>query len=46
MATRCNNCPSRKCKNCPMFGVGEEFEEMERSRLMVEDVRDGLAEDL
>ena len=20
---RCNNCPSRGCKDCPMFGVGE-----------------------
>jgi len=22
MGARCNNCPSRGCKNCPMFGVG------------------------
>ena len=22
-AMRCNNCPSRGCKECPMFGVGE-----------------------
>ena len=46
MAMRCNNCPSRKCKNCPMFGVGEEFDEMERGRLIGEDLRDRLAEDL
>ena len=23
MGARCNNCPSRGCKNCPMFGVGK-----------------------
>jgi len=22
MGSRCNNCPSRGCKDCPMFGVG------------------------
>jgi ferredoxin len=22
MGTRCNNCPSRGCKSCPMYGVG------------------------
>jgi len=30
---RCNNCPSRGCKNCPMFGVGDEvWERQERER--------------
>jgi hypothetical protein len=23
MGTRCNNCPSKGCKKCPMYGVGE-----------------------
>ena len=23
MGSRCNNCPSRGCKQCPMFGIGE-----------------------
>ena len=41
MSTRCNNCPSRKCPKCPMFGVGEEFEQEERIRLIAEDVRSG-----
>ena len=44
MKARCGNCPSRGCKDCPMFGVGKnpEFEKreeerkakMERNRLM------------
>ena len=27
---RCNNCPSRGCKSCPMFGVGENPVYLER----------------
>ena len=32
--SRCNNCPSRGCRDCPMFGVGKnpEFERKERER--------------
>mmetsp|Transcript_197 Transcript_197/g.409 ORF Transcript_197/g.409 Transcript_197/m.409 type:complete len:441 (-) Transcript_197:330-1652(-) len=32
--SRCNNCPSRGCKTCPMFGVGKnpEYERKERER--------------
>ena len=29
---RCNNCPSRGCKDCPMFGVGENPIYLERKR--------------
>jgi len=34
MGSRCNNCPSRGCKNCPMFGVGlnPEFQKKEEAR--------------
>ncbi|KAL7433252.1 hypothetical protein ACHAXH_005594 [Discostella pseudostelligera] len=34
MGSRCNNCPSRGCKNCPMFGVGlnPEFQKKEQRR--------------
>jgi len=34
MGSRCNNCPSRGCKNCPMFGVGlnPEFQKREATR--------------
>ena len=34
MASRCNNCPSRGCATCPMFGVGKnpEFERKEKER--------------
>jgi ferredoxin len=34
MASRCNNCPSRGCYNCPMYGVGKnpEFERKEKLR--------------
>lgn len=34
MGSRCNNCPSRGCKTCPMFGVGKnpEFERKEQER--------------
>jgi ferredoxin len=34
MGSRCNNCPSRGCKTCPMFGVGKnpEFERKEKER--------------
>jgi len=34
MGSRCNNCPSRGCKNCPMFGVGlnPDFKKRESAR--------------
>jgi hypothetical protein len=34
MKARCNNCPSRGCRDCPMYGVGKnpEFERKERER--------------
>jgi len=34
MSTRCNNCPSRGCKTCPMYGVGQnpEYERKEKER--------------
>ncbi|KAL9190726.1 hypothetical protein ACHAXT_000432 [Thalassiosira profunda] len=34
MGSRCNNCPTRGCKNCPMFGVGlnPEFQKKEKRR--------------
>ena len=34
MGSRCANCPSRGCKNCPMFGVGlnPEFQKKEERR--------------
>lgn len=34
LGSRCNNCPSRGCKNCPMFGVGlnPEFQKKEDAR--------------
>ena len=34
MKARCNNCPSRGCKTCPMFGVGKnpEYERKEKER--------------
>jgi len=34
MGSRCNNCPSRGCSDCPMFGVGKNpnFEEKEKER--------------
>lgn len=34
LGSRCNNCPSRGCKDCPMYGVGKNpaFEERERKR--------------
>lgn len=32
--SRCNNCPSRGCKTCPMFGIGKNpaFEKKEKER--------------
>lgn len=34
MGTRCNNCPSRGCQTCPMYGVGKNpvFEKKEKER--------------
>lgn len=34
LGSRCNNCPSRGCKTCPMFGVGKnpEYERQEKER--------------
>jgi ferredoxin len=34
MGSRCTNCPTRGCYNCPMFGVGKnpEFERKEKER--------------
>ena len=34
MGSRCNNCPSRGCKTCPMYGVGQnpEFQRKEKER--------------
>ncbi|CAB9520811.1 DNAJ heat shock N-terminal domain-containing protein [Seminavis robusta] len=34
MAARCNNCPSRGCRTCPMYGVGlnPEFQRKEKER--------------
>ncbi len=34
MAARCNNCPSRGCADCPMYGVGKNpyFEKREKDR--------------
>ena len=34
MASRCNNCPTRGCRTCPMYGVGKnpEFERKEKLR--------------
>ena len=34
MGSRCANCPTRGCKNCPMFGVGlnPEFQKKEERR--------------
>jgi ferredoxin len=34
LKSRCNNCPSRGCRDCPMFGVGKnpEYERKERER--------------
>jgi len=34
MGSRCNNCPSRGCKDCPMYGVGKNpyFEKKEQER--------------
>jgi len=34
MGARCNNCPSRGCKDCPMYGVGKnpEYERKEKLR--------------
>lgn len=34
LGSRCNNCPSRGCRDCPMFGVGKnpEFERKEKER--------------
>jgi len=34
MGSRCNNCPSRGCRDCPMFGVGKNpaFEKREKER--------------
>ena len=31
---RCNNCPTRGCRTCPMYGVGKnpEYERKERER--------------
>jgi len=34
MGSRCNNCPSRGCKNCPMFGVGKNPEYEKRQKEM------------
>lgn len=34
MKARCNNCPSRGCQDCPMYGIGKnpEYERKERER--------------
>lgn len=34
MGSRCNNCPSRGCADCPMYGVGKNpaFEKREKER--------------
>ena len=34
MGSRCNNCPSRGCRTCPMYGVGKnpEYEQREKER--------------
>jgi ferredoxin len=34
-SARCNNCPSRGCKSCPMYGVGDNpaFKEREAARV-------------
>lgn len=34
MGARCSNCPSRGCKDCPMYGVGKnpEYEKKEAAR--------------
>ena len=34
MGSRCNNCPSRGCRTCPMYGVGKnpEYERKEKVR--------------
>lgn len=34
MGSRCNNCPTRGCKTCPMYGVGKnpEYERKEQER--------------
>ena len=34
MSARCNNCPSRGCRTCPMYGVGQnpEFQRKEKER--------------
>lgn len=34
MGSRCNNCPSRGCKDCPMYGIGRNpyFEKKEKDR--------------
>jgi ferredoxin len=34
MGTRCNNCPTRGCANCPMYGVGlnPEYQKKEKLR--------------
>jgi len=35
MGSRCNNCPNRGCKDCPMYGVGKNpaFQEQDQKRL-------------
>mmetsp|Transcript_2537 Transcript_2537/g.4596 ORF Transcript_2537/g.4596 Transcript_2537/m.4596 type:complete len:242 (+) Transcript_2537:107-832(+) len=43
---RCNNCPSRGCKNCPMFGVGDEvWEREERERMVKDQIVNEIGED-
>jgi len=39
MGMRCNNCPSRGCKSCPMYGVGKNpyFEKKEKERKMFQE---------
>jgi hypothetical protein len=34
MGSRCTNCPTRGCRDCPMFGIGKnpEFERKEQER--------------
>lgn len=44
LGSRCNNCPSRGCKNCPMFGVGlnpgfQKKEEKRKERLAKAEMR-------
>lgn len=47
MGMRCNNCPSRGCRECPMFGVGQNpiyLERLEERRLKREASGEAAAE--